>query len=90
MPTKKPTIPVHALDQPDYREVLRHADVVVAVDVMTRQETVVHGLEALRRSLESDKTEQLAAAFIELDMQTEELGWLRSIISSLKDRPASE
>jgi hypothetical protein len=87
MPDEKPTIPVHALDQPDYREVLRHADVIIAVDVMTRQETVVHGVDALRRALETDTTDQIVAAFVELDVQTNELPWLRSIVQEITRPP---
>ena len=79
-----PNIPVHALEEPEYREVLKSADIIYGVDVNSRHEFLLFGREQLQRIVDSGVTEQAAVAKVELDHDTDELEWVIAAVTVLK------
>jgi hypothetical protein len=81
---EKPTIAVHSLEIPEYREELRKADVVFGVDVNTQREFLVYGRATLEQIVTSGQGEHLRVARVELDQETNELEFLLAVIQTLR------
>jgi len=77
-------IQVHALELPEVRETLKHADVIFGVDVDSEREFVVYGKEVLQRIVASNEGKMLRVARVELDQDTHELEYLLAAVRVLR------
>lgn len=89
------SIPIHALfaaDQAspndaletDPRELISTADIVIAVDVMTRNKSLVYGRRILEGIIASGKSKPVVVLPVELDMETDELERLLVLLEIVK------
>lgn len=96
---KPETISVHALFSPDGgcenaearfepRELIRAADVIMGVDVMTRHTFVVYGREFLKAAAQSTNPPIAGVIYIELDEGTEsdDLERLLALVESVRGK----
>jgi hypothetical protein len=58
------------------RDLLAETDVVIAVDVSTREEEVVYGRHEWELACDTGHEEDLIVLRVELDMETGDLEWL--------------
>ena len=77
-----PELPIHP------REMLRQADVILGVDVMTRREFLLYGRETLEEIAETGQPETIGIVRVELDQETGELEKLTALVEELKGPPA--
>lgn len=93
------TIPLHALFSSDGahvnaearfepRELIRAADVIMGVDVMSRHTFVVYGREFLEAAARSESPQMAGIVYIELDegTETDDLERLIGLVESIKGR----
>ena len=74
-------LPIHP------REMLRQADVILGVDVMSRREFLLYGRETLEQIAESGQPETIGIVRVELDQETEELAKIAALVEELKGPP---
>jgi hypothetical protein len=93
------TVPLHALfaadgaitnpEAPfDPRELIRGADVIMGVDVMSRRKFIVYGRAFLEAASQADAPPLAGIVFIELDEETEtdDLARLLGLVASVKGK----
>jgi hypothetical protein len=86
METKKwgMVIGVHALANPEYRDLLRDAEVIFAHDVSTGSNSIVFGRDVLQRIAGSDAGGEAKVLTVELDQGTDELEYLVTVVELVK------
>ena len=75
--------------QPDFdaREIVRAADVILGMDVMTRGTFIVYGREFLNELSNGTRDPQIAAIVkVELDQDSDELASLLALVEEVKGR----
>jgi len=76
-------LPIHP------REMLRQADVILGVDVMSRRELLLYGRETLEQIAQIGLPETIGIVRVELDQETKELAKLTALVEELKGPPES-
>lgn len=89
-PEGYPLMPVCCIEVPEGRETLKSADVVLAVDVMSRATQVLRGEELLRRVVATGQTEKMKVLGVELDMNTAELEYVAAALRVLHGEGGAE
>jgi hypothetical protein len=87
-------IPLHALldedcglnPETDPRQKLGDAEIIMVRDVMSRRQSLVFGKEIIRRVAMTGRAEPMPSVMVELDMATEELPLLLTLITAIKGR----
>jgi hypothetical protein len=71
----------------DARQIIAAADVILGMDVMTRNTFIVFGRDFLREFADGTRNSQLSVIIkIELDEQTDELARLVKLVESVRGR----
>ena len=87
-----PRVTIHQLtddqgtDGAAARELLKNAEVIIGVDVMSQREFLVYGRELLSEIGESAAPREVPVLHVELDQETRELEWLCAAVTALKGR----
>jgi hypothetical protein len=68
----------------DVCETLSDAEVITAVDHMTRREQIIYGRSLLREIKASDRQRWVRILRIGLDLETDELDRLRAVVGAVK------
>jgi hypothetical protein len=76
-----PELPIHP------HEMLRQADVILGVDVMSRREFLLYGRETLEQIAETGQPETIGIVRVELDQESEELEKIAALWEELKGPP---
>lgn len=66
------------------------ADVIIAVDVSTREKEVVYGRHAGERASETGREEDLFVLRVELDVDSGDLDWLVDAIEAIESGETDE
>jgi hypothetical protein len=91
----RPAVPIHALfdetglrpnSVADPRPALHSAEVVVGVDVMSGNQFLVYGREALSKAARGGSKKGLRVLRVELDQETQELELLCALVHVVKGR----
>jgi len=72
------------IDNSPNRELLKHADIIIAWDTDTEHQRVMYGLVMLKGIEQSGKGLKGNVVTIELDQETAELDWLIAAVKDLK------
>jgi len=65
---------------------VQEADLIIGVDIMTRQEYVIYGKATLKRIAETGQAEDLRILYVAIDAQTEDLDKLCGLVMALRGR----
>jgi hypothetical protein len=91
IPAGATRLPIDALFDDKYgpnqdikaRELIRSADVIFGIDVMTRNEFLLYGRKKLRKIAKTGKAKNLACMAIELDQDSDELEKMVALIKAV-------
>jgi hypothetical protein len=84
------TIAIDDLQDGSKIELLTDADVVIAVDAVTREEDVVYGHPIAERADRAEFKPGITVIRVELDMESDDLDWLAEAIDQGPVEPGAE
>ncbi len=76
----------HDRTNPVTADLVRQADVIIGVDVMSHQEYVIFGKPALKRISETGQPEDLHVLRVAIDAATEDIDKLCGLVMALRGR----